>query len=70
MDKLKLLEEFKEKWMSKAQEYIHIQEQIKDLIPQIKEYLSKKALKEIKEKVILLIDYLSDIVNGSIKIIM
>lgn len=33
-------------------------------------FIKKKALKEIKEKVILLIDYLSDIVNGSIKIIM
>ena len=37
------------------------------MIPQIKEYLSKKGLKEVKEKVILLIDYISDIVNGNYK---
>lgn len=66
MDKIKLLEEFKEKWMSKAKEYVQTPERIKKLIPQIKEYLSKKGLKEVKEKVILLIDYISDIVaeNG------
>lgn len=67
MDKIKLLEEFKEKWMSKAKEYVQTPERIKKLIPQIKEYLSKKGLKEVKEKVILLIDYISDIVNGNYK---
>lgn len=64
MDKIKLLEEFKGKWMSKAKEYVQTPERIKKMIPQIKEYLSKKSLKEVKDKVILLIDYLSDIVNG------
>ncbi len=67
MDSIKLLEEFKEKWMSKAIYYIQTPERINKLIPQIKEYLSKKSLKEVKEKVILLIDYLSDIVNGNYK---
>lgn len=67
MDKIKLLEEFKEKWMSKAKEYIQTPERIKKLIPQIKEYLSKNGLKEVKDKVLLLIDYLGDIVNGNYK---
>lgn len=67
MDKIKLIEEFKEKWMSKAKEYVQTPERIKKLIPQIKDNLSKKGLKEVKEKVILLIDYLSDIVNGNYK---
>ena len=53
--------------MSKAKEYVQTPERIKKLIPQIKEYLSKKGLKEVKEKVILLIDYISDIVNGNYK---
>ena len=37
------------------------------MIPQIKEYLSKNSLKEVKEKIILLIDYLTDIVDGIYK---
>ncbi|HJF07892.1 MAG TPA: DUF1232 domain-containing protein [Phocaeicola coprocola] len=67
MDKIKLLEKFKEKWMSKAKEYVETPERIKKLIPQIKNYLSKKGLKEVKEKVTLLIDYLNDIANGNYK---
>ena len=67
MDKIKLLEKFKEKWMSKAKQYVETPERIKKLIPQIKNYLSKKGLKEVKEKVTLLIDYLNDIANGNYK---
>ena len=67
MDINKLIEEFKEKWMSKAQEYIKTPEKIKNIIPQIQEYLSKKGLSEIKENILLLIDYMSDIVNGNYK---
>lgn len=67
MDKIKLLEEFKEKWMLKAQEYIKTPEKIKNIIPQIQEYLSKKGLSEVKENILLLIDYMSDIVNGNYK---
>lgn len=67
MDTNKLIEEFKEKWMSKAQEYIKTPEKIKNIIPQIQEYLSKKGLSEIKENILLLIDYMSDIVNGNYK---
>jgi uncharacterized membrane protein YkvA (DUF1232 family) len=67
MDKIKLLEKFKEKWTSKAKEYVETPERIKKLIPQIKDYLSKKGLKEVKEKVTLLIDYLNDIANGNYK---
>lgn len=67
MDKIKLLEKFKGKWMSKAKEYVETPERIKKLIPQIKNYLSKKGLKEVKEKVTLLIDYLNDIANGNYK---
>lgn len=67
MDTNKLIEEFKEKWMSKAQEYIKTPEKIKIIIPQIQEYLSKKGLSEVKENILLLIDYMSDIVNGNYK---
>lgn len=67
MDTNKLIEEFKEKWMSKAQEYIKTPEKIKNIIPQIQEYLSKKGLSEVKENILLLIDYMSDIVNGNYK---
>lgn len=67
MDKIKLFEEFKDKWLSIAKEYIQTPERIKKLIPQIKEYLSKNGLKEVKDKVLLLIDYLGDIVNGNYK---
>lgn len=67
MDINKLIEEFKEKWMSKAQEYIKTPEKIKNIIPQIQEYLSKKGLSEVKENILLLIDYMSDIVNGNYK---
>ena len=67
MDKIKLFEVFKDKWLSRAKEYIQTPERIKKLIPQIKEYLSKNGLKEVKDKVLLLIDYLGDIVNGNYK---
>lgn len=67
MDKIKLFEEFKDKWLSRAKVYIQTPERIKKLIPQIKEYLSKNGLKEVKDKVLLLIDYLGDIVNGNYK---
>lgn len=67
MDINKLIEEFKEKWMSKAQEYIKTPEKIKNIIPQIQDYLSKKGLSEVKENILLLIDYMSDIVNGNYK---
>lgn len=67
MNKEKLIKDFKEKWLSKAQEYIQTPERIKSLIPKIIEYLSKKGLGEVKEKVLLLIDYLTDIVNGNYK---
>lgn len=67
MNKIKLLEEFEEKWISKAKDYVQTPERIKKMIPQIKEYLSKNSLKEVKEKIILLIDYLTDIVDGIYK---
>lgn len=67
MDKIKLFEEFKDKWLSRAKGYIQTPERIKKLIPQIKEYLSKNGLKEVKDKVLLLIDYLGDIVNENYK---
>lgn len=67
MNKEKFIKDFKEKWLSKAQEYIQTPEKIKSLIPKIIKYLSKKGLEEVKEKVLLLIDYLTDIVNGKYK---
>lgn len=67
MDKAKLFEEFKRKWVFKANDYIQTPERIKELIPKIKDYLSKKGLNEIKDIVVLFVDYLSDIVNGDYK---
>lgn len=53
--------------MAKAQEYIQSPEKIKVLLPKIIDYLSKKGLSEVKEYILIFVDYLTDIVNGRYK---
>ena len=64
MDKNNVINIFKEQWLSKASEYIHTPEKIQKLIPEIKNYVAKNGLKDIKDKVYLIIDYLKDISSG------
>lgn len=67
MNKENLIKNFKEKWLAKAQEYIQSPEKIKALLPKIIDYLSKKGLSEVKEYILIFVDYLTDIVNGRYK---
>lgn len=67
MNKENLIKNFKEKWLAKAQEYIQSPEKIKVLLPKIIDYLSKKGLSEVKEYILIFVDYLTDIVNGRYK---
>lgn len=64
MDKNYVINIFKEQWLSKAGEYIHTPEKIQKLIPEIKDYVAKNGLKDIKDKVYLIIDYLRDVSSG------
>lgn len=64
MDKNHVIKIFKEQWLSKAGEYIRTPEKIQKLIPEIKDYIAKNGLKEIKDKVYLIIDYLKDVSSG------
>lgn len=64
MDKNYVINVFKEQWISKAGEYVHTPEKIQKLILEIKDYVAKNGLKEIKDKVFLIIDYLKDVSSG------
>lgn len=58
-----LITEFKTKWLEKAKGYIQNPIRIQQLIPEIKSYVSKVGLKEVKDKILLAIDYLKDITS-------
>jgi len=64
MDKNNVIKVFKEQWLAKAGEYVHTPEKIQKLIPEIKDYIAKNGLKEIKDKVYLIIEYLKDVSSG------
>ncbi len=64
MDKNHVIKVFKEQWLAKAGEYVHTPEKIQKLIPEIRDYIAKNGLKEVKDKVYLIIDYLKDVSSG------
>ena len=67
MDINRLLTEFKEKWLAKAEVYVKNPEKIRELIPKISEYVLKDGLAEVKERVLLVVDYFRDIASGRYK---
>lgn len=67
MDKKNLIKTFKEQWLSKAQGYLHTPQKIQELIPEVQNYILKKGLKEVKDTVILMTDYLKDVYSGRYK---
>lgn len=54
-------------WYTKAKEYINDPEKIKDLLKEIPKYLNKDSLLEVKNYIVLMYEYIRDIVNGSYK---
>lgn len=67
METKNLIKTFKEQWLSKAECYIHTPQKIQVLIPKIQDYILKKGLKEVKESIILMSNYLRDIYSGKYK---
>lgn len=67
MDINRLLAEFKEKWLAKADIYVKNPELIKNLIPKINDYVLREGLSEVKDRVLLVIDYFKDIASGRYK---
>ena len=67
METKNLIKTFKEQWLSKAECYIHTPQNIQGLIPKIQDYILKQGLKEVKESIILMSNYLRDIYSGKYK---
>lgn len=67
MDVNLLISEFKSKWLDKAKDYAQNPMRIQQLIPEIKNYVTKAGLKSVKDDILLSIDYLKDIISGEYK---
>lgn len=57
----------KGKWINKAKDYISNSKKMTVLISQLGFYLSRKGLREIKDSLVLMRNYLSDITTGKYK---
>ena len=54
-------------WYKKAKEYLQDPDKIKKLLKDVPKYLSKESLTEVKNYIVLMYDYIRDIVNGKYK---
>lgn len=54
----------KGKWIGKAKDYVSNSSKMKALLSQLNLYLSKKGVRDIKDSLILMRNYLSDIATG------
>ena len=67
METRDLIRTFKGKWLLKAREYLYTPRKIQTLISEVQNYILKKGLKDFKDDVILMMDYLKDIYSGKYK---
>ena len=54
-------------WIGKAKNYVSNSKKMKTLISKLGFYLSRKGLREIKDSLVLMRNYLSDITTGKYK---
>ncbi len=54
-------------WFNKAKDYINNPQKLKGLLEDVMKYLPKESLKEVKDYIVLMYEYLRDILNGSYK---
>lgn len=57
----------KGEWLNKAKDYINNPKKLKGLLEDVMKYLPKEGLKEVKDSVVLMYEYIRDIINGSYK---
>lgn len=63
-----IIKKFQEgKWMQKANEFLNDKIKLQKLLANVKEYAEKKGLSSVKETLLLMYDYLKDIVSGKYK---
>lgn len=54
-------------WMNKAKDYINNPEKMRGLLNDVMKYVSKDGLKDVKDNIVLMYEYLRDILNGTYK---
>lgn len=63
-----IIKKFQEgKWMQKANEFLNDKIKLQKLLTNVQEYADKKGLSSVKETLLLMYDYLKDIVSGKYK---
>ena len=54
-------------WMAKAKIYVNNPDKMRGLLNDVSKYVSKDGLRDVKDNIVLMYEYLRDILNGTYK---
>lgn len=52
------------KWLQQAKEYLSNSEKMQELLKNVTSYINKEGLAKVKDKIVLMYDYVKDIITG------
>jgi len=52
------------KWLQQAKEYLSNSEKMQELLKNVTSYVNKEGLAKVKDKIVLMYDYVKDIITG------
>ena len=53
------------KWLQQAKDYLSNSDKMKELLKNVTDYIGKEGLAKVKDKLVLMYEYVSDIFNGN-----
>ncbi len=54
-------------WLQQAKEYLSNSEKMKELLKNVTDYVSKEGLSKVKDKLILMYNFVADVISGDYK---